>query len=165
MRGLLRMFFYDRVVHDWMPNARGIWNRLFFLTLGAGAILVAALLIYNGSQDEIWKMEAMRAVETEWVTGMQVQGKQISDRDREKVAQLLGLAEHYRTSEGQSNKVGGRLQLVLSGKNRKMTLLVFENGDMLSYGSKELITNWYHGDAKLYTLLWQILDAQAAPGA
>ena len=84
MRGLLRMFFYDRVVHDWMPNARGIWNRLFFLTLSVGAILVAALLIYNGSQDEIWKMEAMRAVETEWVTGMQVQGKQISDRDREK---------------------------------------------------------------------------------
>ena len=162
---MLRMWLYDRVVHDWMPNARGIWNRLFFLTLGVGAVLVAALLIHNGSQDKIREREALRAVEPKWVTSMYVQGKQISDQDRAKVSQLLEQAEYYRTSEGQGNKPGDKLQLILYGKSRKMTLLVFENGDMLSYGAKEVITHWYHADEELYTLLRQVFDAQVAPGA
>ena len=64
--GLLRMWLYDHIINHWMPNKRGGWNVLFFLTLGIGAVLVAALLIRNGSQDARWEKEALQALELDF---------------------------------------------------------------------------------------------------
>ena len=98
--GLLRMWLYDHIINHWMPNKRGIWNHLFFLTLGIGAVLVAALLIRNGSQEKIWEKEALRALEPDWVETMYVESIPVQGEDRAKTEQLLGQAVQYARRKG-----------------------------------------------------------------
>ena len=148
--GFLKIWLFDHIINRWMPNKRGIWNRLFFLTLGVGAVLVAALLIRSGSQEKIWEKEALRALEPQWADSMYVEWTELSGEDRAKTEQLLGQAEYYRSSAGHSSKSGDLLHLKLSEKDREMTLIVYQNGDMLAYGEKELVTHWYRADPAIY---------------
>ena len=146
----LKIWLFDHIINRWMPNKRGIWNRLFFLTLGVGAVLVAALLIRSGSQEKIWEKEALRALEPQWADSMYVEWTELSGEERTKTEELLGQAEYYRSSAGHSSKSGDLLHLKLSEKDREMTLIVYQNGEMLAYGEKELVTHWYRADPAIY---------------
>jgi hypothetical protein len=133
-----------------MPNKRGIWNHLFFLTLGIGAVLVAALLIRNGSQEKIWEKEALRALETDWVETMYVESIPVQGEDRAKTEQLLGQAVYNRSHAGKSTLSGTLLHLRLRGAGREMTLIIYSSGNMRAYGIGEGVTHSYTADPALY---------------
>lgn len=160
--GFLRLWLYDHIVNHWMPNKRGGWNVLFFLTLGIGAALVAALLIHNGSQDARWEKEALRVLEPDWADRMYVESIPVQGEDRAKTEELLAQAAYNRSHAGKSTLSGTLLHLRLLGADREMTLIIYSSGNMRAYGIGEGVTHSYTADPALYDHLHAVWNKNLA---
>jgi len=160
--GFLKIWLFDHIINRWMPNKRGIWNHLFFLTLGIGAVLVAALLLYNGSQDARWEKEAMLALEPDWADRMYVESTPVQGEDRAKTEELLAQAVYNRSHAGKSTLSGTLLHLRLLGTGREMTLIIYSSGNIRVYGKGEGVTHSYTADPALYDHLHAVWNRNLA---